>query len=100
MGGVWRGQGLFLWEAFVSGAGKRKSHLADARAAVTAFGKPRASGFQRRIWCEGETFSMIGAALLRSGWSRDLALLSKQCVVVSASPMGRVLKAASSREGD
>lgn len=81
--------GLFLWEAFVSGAGKRESHQADARAAVNAFEKQSSNGLKTCIWCDEDVFSLIGAALLRSGWSTDLKWLSEPCVVVSASSLRR-----------
>lgn len=80
-----KGSGLFLWEAFVSGAAKRDSHVADARVAVEAF---RAAAEQESVTsciiaC-AETYSLIGAALLRSGWSSDIQLLSQPCTVIRA----------------
>lgn len=77
-------RGLFLWEAFVSGASKRGSHVDDAAAAVAAFVEalpdPRSS-----VHCNGDVYSLVGAALLRTKWSADLALLSQPSLVIRAS---------------
>lgn len=79
------GTGLFLWEAFVSSKAKGKSHGDDAKIAVHAFlaalpdmNPPDA------ICCDGEVYSLIGAALIRSGWSEDIAYLKRPCVVIKA----------------
>lgn len=76
---------LFLWEAFVSGTSKRDGHVADAQAAVEAFlaavtTAPPASA----ITAKPEAYSLIGAALLRSGWSDDPEVLHRPCLVVRA----------------
>ncbi|MEX2158900.1 MAG: hypothetical protein WEB04_05785 [Dehalococcoidia bacterium] len=77
-------RGLFLWEAMVTGEAKGASHQEDAAIAVGAF----------RTWAlearadENSTVesvhSLIGAALLRAGWSDDISLLRKPCLVVRA----------------
>ena len=85
LGGACR---LLIWEAFVSGTGKSDPagtdpHVEDARLAVVEF--------QRRVEAgtlasdcepESEVFSLAGAALIRSGLTRDLALLYQAPVVV------------------
>ena len=77
--------GLFIWEAFVSGKAKTDSHIGDAKAAVSAFVKalpsletsiPEPLGSQTR--------SLIGAALLWASWSEDLSLLHQPCTVIKA----------------
>ncbi len=77
--------GLFVWEAFVSGDAKAGDHAADAAAAVRAFrraaAKPALAG---TVAVDAECYSLVGAALLRAGWSADVALLSKPCVVIRA----------------
>ena len=82
---VQSGSDLLIWEAFVSGKGKAEGHVADARAAVAAFEAalpdPRDSNTVR---CESPVISLIGAALIRSGWSQDQGLLEQPCLVVSA----------------
>jgi hypothetical protein len=69
----------------VSGIAKRDGHIGDAEAAVDAFrllmGQPE---FRSCITPSAETYSLIGAALLRSGWSTDLSLLGTACAVVRA----------------
>lgn len=79
--------GLFVWEAFVSGVSKGTGHLADAELAVVAFAraitKPTLAS---TISVDAEVYSLVGAALLRSGWSVDVALLTKPCVVVRVEP--------------
>ena len=76
-------RGLFLWEAFVSASSKRESHVADAAAAVEAFidalPDPRSC-----VHCDGGAYSLIGAAMLRTGWTTSIAVLSEPCVVVRA----------------
>lgn len=80
-----RGSGLFLWEAFVTSTAKRGQHSSDARAAVEAFQTMLESGdWLSDITCAGECYSLIGAALLRSGWSDDVALTEQPCTVVRA----------------
>lgn len=75
-------RGLLVWEAFVTG-NRTTTHEQDALAAAMEF---------RRGWpnlrdalpCEGtDIMSLIGMALLRSGWSKDIALLSKKPIVVN-----------------
>ena len=77
--------GLFLWEAFVTGTGKQSSHVADARAAGEAFQRAlpdpmRANAFE----CTSAVYSLLGAALLRTGWSKALDILERPCLVISA----------------
>lgn len=85
--------GLFVWEAFVSGDAKGQGHSDDARLGVAAFQQALPS--PRTCIKDGaESYSLIGAALLRSGWSQDLSLLSQPSLVVRATaallePMSR-----------
>lgn len=77
--------GLFLWEALVIGGAKGGGHVADAAAAVKAFARATASlTLASAVTTDGECYSLVGAALLRSGWSADLALLGRPCAVVRA----------------
>ena len=88
--------GIFLWEAFVTGEAKatgtdadKGGHVADALTACREFasrlpdpgtGSPCEPGHAVR--------SLIGAAVLWSGWSEDLGLLRARCLVVK--PTGPV----------
>jgi hypothetical protein len=78
--------GLFLWEAFVTDEGKLTSHILDARAGAQAFirslPEPETAN---AVKCAGAVHSLVGAALLRTGWSDDLSLLEQPCLVLRAS---------------
>lgn len=83
------GEGLFLWEAFVSGAGKGQStsHAGDAEIAVQRFVEiieTLPSPDDANAIESDEVHSLLGAALLRTGWTTDLAILSKRCIVIKA----------------
>jgi hypothetical protein len=75
--------GLFLWEAFVSGAGKGSDHIGDAALAVAAFSRslphPEAANI---VECKDPVYSLAGAALLRTGWSTDLGVLEQSCLTI------------------
>jgi len=78
------GVGLFLWEAFVTSDAKGRTHAADAEIAVNCFVArlpdiPAANAIHETL-----VYSLIGAALLRTGWSTDLGLLETPCVVIKA----------------
>jgi len=77
--------GLFLWEAFVSGKGKTATHVSDAQAAVNAFADslPNPMAFNA-VTCTVPVHSLIGAALLRTGWSSTPAVMSMSCLVIKA----------------
>jgi hypothetical protein len=75
---------LLLFEAFVTDQRKEtpERHVEDARLAVQSF---------RRNLCRlqvptssDECMNLLGAALLRTGWSSDLAMLSAPCLVIRA----------------
>jgi len=78
------GERLFLWEAFVSARSKGADHVSDARIAVDAFlgalpDVPAAN------WIHpGAVLSLVGAAMLRSGWTRDIGVLSAPAIVIAA----------------
>lgn len=74
---------LLFFEAFVSQTSKGLDHTHDASIAAEAARQlfemttPCASAI-----AEEDVFSTLGAALLRTGWSTDLALLATPCLVV------------------
>ena len=75
--------GLFVWEAMVTGQGKTESHESDAMAAVAAFCHALPNPASRdALKPTSRTLSLIGAALLWVGWSDDLGLLKRPCVVI------------------
>jgi len=86
-------QGLLVWEAFVSGKDKRiktqvpknvDNHIRDAIRGAKAFiarwrkPGPRSKGPRKG----DETISLIGMALIRSGWTDDPAMLTKPVEIV------------------
>ena len=77
-------QGLFLWEAMVTGQAKGTSHRQDATIAVRAFRAQISQAAAENRDKGGSVHSLIGAALLRTGWSEDLSLLGKPCLVIRA----------------
>lgn len=83
-------QGLLIWEAFVSGKSKpvdpklkdALAHLRDAQRAADEFEiLYRKAGPPPPVTVE-PVYSLAGAALLRAGWSQDVSLLEKACVIV------------------
>ena len=75
---------LLLWEAFVTGAAKANTHAGDAALAAQEFLR-RWPDIRSDIATEQTpVLSLVGAALLRAGYSEDLALLRQECLVVRA----------------
>lgn len=86
--------GLLLWEAFVSGKGKPntgeakeakakdpRNHVRDAAHAVGEF-KCRWQNDKLGPVTTEPVYSLVGAGMLRSGWSEDASLLERACVIV------------------
>jgi hypothetical protein len=75
--------GILLWEAFVTGPAKAGSHAADAAAAIRTFTDhlPRLRA-DKGPPQEPHVQSLVGAALLRTGWSTDLSLLARPCLML------------------
>jgi len=77
--------GLFVWEAFVTKAAKAETHHGDAELAALSFrGAMRDLKKHNSVVCQGRVRSLIGAALLQTGWVRETAWLGRACVVVRA----------------
>lgn len=73
---------LLLWEAFVSGKDKTRSHIGDAQTvARLCLHRLDADGAQTDVGGDGDVLSLIGAALVRSGLSQAVTLLSRPCLV-------------------
>lgn len=91
------GAGLHLWEVFVSGEGKSglgldlaadldkdvKDSVIGAELFVDLLPDPTVAN---AVEPAGAVHSLIGAALIRSGWSDDATLLAKPCLVLKAGP--------------
>jgi len=76
---------LFIWEAFVTGIAKGSSHEEDAKAAAHSFCEEWPNILEADSIKVGKPwYSLIGAALLRSGLTNDISILSQKCVVVKS----------------
>lgn len=83
---AYAGGGLFLWEAFVTGDAKAATHVDDALIAAHTFiealpDPPTANGVTA-----GRPLSLVGAALMWSGWETDHAVLHTPCLVIKSEP--------------
>ncbi len=76
--------GLFLWEAFVSSTAKGVSHTDDAVIGIDAFISSLPDITAANAIQEDSVISLIGAALVRTGWTTDPQILSRECVVIRA----------------
>jgi hypothetical protein len=76
--------GLLLFEAFVSNqrSASPTRHIDDALLAISAFRRSAADSKFDSAINEPNVFSLLGAMLLRTGWTRDVSVLSKSCLVV------------------
>jgi hypothetical protein len=72
---------LFLFEALVSGNSKGIDHQDDARIAAEYFEK-LCPQWPPESQTKESVFSLLGASMLRTGWSDDLRLLSRSCLVL------------------
>jgi hypothetical protein len=77
-------RGLFLWEAFVTDRAKGDTHVDDASVAVEAFWRDLPDVAAANAVTGERPFSLLGAALLWSGWSQDIDLLTLPCLVIKA----------------
>lgn len=71
---------LFIWEAFVTKESKANSHHGDAQVAAESFWN-RYPCIDTNVIAENP-FSLVGAALLRSGLTEDLEFLNMPVVVI------------------
>lgn len=75
---------VFLWEAFISSGAKRVNHVQDAKLALEIFGNLINGAEIITAIDESIVMSLIGACAIRAGWSKDIELLWKPCLVVKA----------------
>lgn len=77
---------LFLWEAFVSAGNKGGSHEDDAMIAAKAFEKTAqcaSSDLTRhQKICPENCLNLLGAILLRTGWTHDQSVLEADTLVI------------------
>ncbi len=84
------GRGLFLWEAFVSAGAKATTHVDDATVAVAAFNEALPDPIAANAVAAERPLSLLGAALVWSGWSDDGDLLHAPCLVIKATPAAAI----------
>lgn len=76
---------LFVWEAFVTAQAKGMTHQDDAVIGARAFAAALPDPTEHDALAPSErVFSLIGAALLRTGWTTDTGILSSPAVVIKA----------------
>jgi len=77
-------RGLLLWEAFVSGTAKGKTHVDDATIAVAAFSNMLPDPMAAPTISAERPLSLVGAVALWIGWLRDAAALHVTPLVIRA----------------
>lgn len=75
---------LLLFEAFVSGGTKGHDHVDDARRAAEKFLAACTQLSKANHLEEEDCMGLLGAALLRTGWTEDLSVLKMGALVISA----------------
>ena len=79
---------LLLFEAFVTNQAKNHDdrHMEDANLAAEAArqGLADPSCLQSAVTVDEEYFNLLGAMMLRTGWSADIGVLTQPCLVVRA----------------
>lgn len=75
---------LLLFEAFVSGPSKGVDHSDDARIATNCFMAACDRLDASNAVSEPDCLGLLGAALLRTGWSNDLGVLASKVLVIKA----------------
>jgi hypothetical protein len=74
---------LLLFEAFITHVGKGASHEECARLAIKRFPKESTERVSLKSAVEEpSTFNLLGAMLLRTGWTDDPKVLLEPCLVV------------------
>jgi len=73
---------LFLWEAFVSKEAKGISHSGDAKIAVQSFMRHYPKILEANAVTVESAYNLVAGAMLRTGLSQDIKLLSEPCIVI------------------
>lgn len=79
-----RTHSVFLWEAFVTSTAKAPTHYQDAEAALRQFLASIDNLEYANAINESTVMSLIGACAIRAGWSEDIGILSRSCLVIRA----------------
>lgn len=75
---------LFIWEAFVTGEAKSKTHSGDAVIAAQTFWHKFPNIIESNAVTVDSAYSLVGAALLRSMLSTNLKVLFESCIVLKS----------------
>jgi hypothetical protein len=75
---------VFLWEAFVTSGAGRVTHIQAASVALGRFLAVAGKLGNVSDIDESSVMSVIGACAIRAGWSKDIEILWKPCLVVKA----------------
>jgi hypothetical protein len=81
---------LFLFEAFVTNRGpgqpELNCHIEDAKLAAQKArgGLLETAKLDSDVTTEPASMSLLGAMMLRTGWTKDPSILAEQCLVVKA----------------
>lgn len=78
---------LLIWEAFITGQAKTHDarHVEDAQLAIQCYCERMKSPAEAVSSVhEPSCLNLVGAALLRTGWTTDVSVLSQQCFVIRA----------------
>tara|TARA_R110000787_G_C13426094_1_gene445258 strand:+ start:439 stop:1041 length:603 start_codon:yes stop_codon:yes gene_type:complete len=77
---------LLLWEAFVSAADKGANHQEDAMIAARSFENSCGNLAAAQRLVPEPCLNLLGAMLLRTGWSTDSHLLASEMLVLKNMP--------------
>ena len=70
----------------MTGKDKHGDHVRDAAAAVRGFKSAMPTPIKANVICEDlDVLFLIGAGLLRSGWTDQIDVLSAQCLFIRGS---------------
>lgn len=75
---------VLLWEAFVTSSAKGAGHCHDAEIALRKFLDCTKNPVCANAINESDVMSLIGACAIRSGWTKDVSILWKPCLVIKA----------------
>jgi uracil-DNA glycosylase len=80
------GEGVFLWEAFVTERAKTATYVDDAAVAVAAFRDALPDPTSANAVTAERPLSVLGAALLWSGPTEEIDVLRAPCLVIKGNP--------------
>ena len=79
---------LFVWEAFVSKGDKGEDHEEDAMIAAKSFELACNNLAAHQRLPPEPSLNLLGAALLRTGWSSDVHILGRELLVLKQANRG------------